>query len=131
MAWVMVTLEVPLLGTSIQWRGNFHWALSVSVSIPRRHSKQRPDSSLQAGSQISVFSNSNISANHLVAAVALLDWHLTHGLGVLSSEPPKSQSNGTKLLPLGAENTTGSPSNRCGESVQRYLTFGEIQRLFN
>ena len=24
-----------------------HWALSVSVTIPRRHSKQRPDSSYE------------------------------------------------------------------------------------
>ena len=47
MAGVIMSLEVPLLGTSIQWRGNFHWALSVSVSIPRRHSKQRPDSSYE------------------------------------------------------------------------------------
>ena len=26
---------------------NNHWALSVSVTIPRRHSKQRPDSSYE------------------------------------------------------------------------------------
>ena len=69
---------------------------------------------------------SNVSANHIVAAVALLDWYLT----VPSSEPPKSPSNGTKLLPLGAK-TTGSLSERCAESVQRYVTVGEDQRLLN
>ena len=47
---------------------------------------------------------------------------------MVSLERPQPPSKGTKLLALGAENTTDSISDRFAESVQRYLTGGE-QRL--
>ena len=64
--------EVQSHGSSIQWRGNFHWTLCVSTLIQSGVDIASDGLTplLNQGSQFSVFSRRNISANHLDAAFA-------------------------------------------------------------
>ena len=66
----MVSPEVQSHGSSIQWRGNFHWTLCVSTLIQSGVDIASDGLTplLNQGSQLSVFSRRNISANHLHAA---------------------------------------------------------------
>ena len=73
----MVSPEVQSHGSSIQWRGNFHWTLCVSTLIQSGVDIASDGLAplLNQGSQFSVFSRKNISANHLDAAFAPLERH--------------------------------------------------------
>ena len=63
-----------------------HWALSVGVTIPRRHSKQRPDSSYEGEESDQRCMNScmqrvhDIDVIHLIAANASYCHHLIRRL---------------------------------------------------
>ena len=72
-----MSAEVQSHGSSIQWRGNFHWTLCVSTLIQSGVDIASDGLAplLNQGSQFSVFSRKNISANHLDAAFALLERH--------------------------------------------------------
>ena len=73
----MVSPEVQSHGSSIQWRGNFHWTLCVSTLIQSGVDIASDGLTplLNQGSQFSVFSRQNISANHLDIAFAPLERH--------------------------------------------------------
>ena len=73
----MVSPEVQSHGSSIQWRGNFHWTLCVSTLIQSGVDIASDGLTplLNQGSQFSVLSRRNISANHLDAAFAPLERH--------------------------------------------------------
>ena len=73
----MVYPEVQSHGSSIQWRGNFHWTLCVSTLIQSGVDIASDGLTplLNQGSQFSVFGRQNISANHLDTAVAPLEHH--------------------------------------------------------
>ena len=72
-----MSAEVQSHGSSIQWRGNFHWTLCVSTLIQSGVDIASDGLTplLNQGSQFSVFSRRNISANHLDAVVAPLEQH--------------------------------------------------------
>ena len=72
-----MSTEVQSHGSSIQWRGNFHWTLCVSTLIQSGVDIASDGLTplLSQGSQFSVFSRRNNSANHLDAAVAPLEPH--------------------------------------------------------
>ena len=72
-----MSTEVQSHGSSIQWRGNFHWTLCVSMLIQFGVDIASDGLTplLNQRSQFSVFSHRNISANHLDAAVAPLERH--------------------------------------------------------
>ena len=73
----MVSPEVQSHGSSIQWWGDFHWPRCVSTLIQSGVDIASDGLAplLNQGSQFSVFSRRNISANHLYAAVAPLERH--------------------------------------------------------
>ena len=72
-----MSTEVQSHGSSIQWRGNFHWTLCVSTLIQSGVDIASDGLTplLNQGSQFSVFSRRNFSANHLDAAFAPLEQH--------------------------------------------------------
>lgn len=72
-----MSAEVQSHGSSIQWRGNFHWTLCVSTLIQSGVDIASDGLTplLNQGSQFSVFGRQNISANHLDTAVAPLEHH--------------------------------------------------------
>ena len=65
-------------GSSIQWRGDFHWALCVSTLIQSGVDIASDGLTplLNQGSQFSVFSHRNIAANHFDTSIAPLERHL-------------------------------------------------------
>ena len=72
-----MSAEVQSHGSSIQWRGNFHWTLCVSTLFQSGVDIASDGLTplLNQGSQFSVFSSQNMSANHLDAAVAPSEQH--------------------------------------------------------
>ena len=71
-----MSTEVQSHGSSIQWRGNFHWTLCVSTLIQSGIDIASDGLTLlNQGSQFSVFSCRNMQANHLDAAVAPSEQH--------------------------------------------------------
>ena len=67
--------EVQSHGSSIQSRGDFHWTLCVSTLIQSGVDIASDGLTplLNQGSQFSVFSRQNFSANHLDTAFAPLE----------------------------------------------------------
>ena len=72
-----MSAEVQSHGSSIQWRGDFHWTLCVSTLIQSGADIASDGLTplLNQGSQFSVFSRQNFSANHLDTACAPLERH--------------------------------------------------------